>query len=173
MTTLNTYTLTELVSAMEKQNTDAIEKTAEKVSKSVSLTVALNMLKAVKFSSVSDAFNLADNVRETDADGNAVSHWITRKTIYNVWETLKAYGYNANSADAVSVDKTADDVMTVYARLQKDGVIKVADAIVKYSPSYIAKNEAIIQQYCDDIALAVKRLNRARKDGKSEQIVKD
>lgn len=169
----NIYTLTDLVETMSKQNADAVQKTADKVSKSVSMSVALNMLEAVHFSSVADAFNLADNVRERNADGDAVSHWITRKTLYNVWETLEAYGYNFTSATAVSVDKQADDTMAVFARLQKDGVVKMADAIVKYSASYIAKNEAIIQAYVDDIALAKKRLNKARKDGKSVAVVND
>ena len=167
------YSLTDLVEAMTKQNAEAVQKTADKVSKSVSLSVALNMLEAVHFSSVADAYNLADNVRDRNADGEAVSHWITRKTLYNVWDTLKAYGYNFTSATAVSIDKQADDVLAVYARCQKDGIVKMSDAIVKYSATYIAKNEAIIQAYVDDIVLATKRLNKARKDGKSVAIVND
>ena len=173
MTRENIYTLADLVETMSKQNADAVQKTADKVCKSVSMSVALNMLEAVHFSSVADAYNLTDNVRERNADGEAVSHWITRKTLYNVWETLEAFGYNFTSATAVAVDKSADDTLAVYARLQKDGVVKMPDAIVKYSASYIAKNEAIIQSYVDDIALAKKRLNKARKDGKSVAVVKD
>ena len=172
MTTL-LNSIEELRSEVLAKNEEAVAKVEKKVTGMTAMRVALGMLKEVKFSSVSDAYNLPDNAREVDADGKMVVPFITRKTLYAVWEALKGFGYTFADAPAVAINREDGNVIAVYEKCKKEGVVSMGEAIVRLPASFLAKNEAIIQAYVDDIAKANRLINKARKDGKSEYIVKD